>query len=525
MGISFELSVLNNYFGNDTSSTPGPVLNYLSALTNRIDPGHPLRLRIGGNSMDSGTYNPSQSAIIQFTDPHANVNDQPVSFGPTLLDVIKRIADDVGAQCLIGLSLRNATDPMTPVLAAAVEQKLGNRLDAFLLGNEPDLYTAHGQRPGLANYTVTDYVQDFSTASKFLENTSAGNLIAQANFAGPTICCNWDLATTLQQGWLSTFSKQLKYITLQHYPQNNCGGKPAYTLDYYLHHANAVALAQWQMNGIQYALSSSSPKPVIMDEFNSASCGGIPLISNTFGAALWTVDYALQMASVGYSAAYLHTREPGITYNLFDPSPSDGGKTWTTGPPYYAFLPITEALNATAGSLVVDLDLQNSMTDTNATVAGYAVYASDSHKAKNLLLINFSNTTAQGFALGQGTFSNYTASQVVIKYLIAPSVNEATNIAWAGESLAGVGDGLLTQAKWSIGNTPVSTWATQQIQCDSGCTITVPGPAAALISLDAASNTSSPSASSSIPSSSLKHQTSPTILSVCVLAISFLFYQ
>lgn len=49
---------------------------------------------------------------------------------------------------------------------------------------------------------------------------------------------------------------------------------------------------------------------MLMSEFNSASCGGIPGISDTFAVgALWSIDYALQLASVGYTAAYIHTRE------------------------------------------------------------------------------------------------------------------------------------------------------------------------------------------------------------------------
>lgn len=32
-----------------------------------------------------------------------------------------------------------------------------------------------------------------------------------------------------------------------------------------------------------------------MFETNSASCGGFPGISDSFGAALWALDYALQV--------------------------------------------------------------------------------------------------------------------------------------------------------------------------------------------------------------------------------------
>lgn len=77
--------------GNDTSSIPSAVINYLTALRERtVD--QPLRLRIGGNSMDSSTYVPSQtSPMVQLTNPKANANNQPVNYGPVLWDVLKQV--------------------------------------------------------------------------------------------------------------------------------------------------------------------------------------------------------------------------------------------------------------------------------------------------------------------------------------------------------------------------------------------------------------------------------------------------
>lgn len=102
-GISFELSFINYYFGNDSSSIPQPMLNYLGALRARGAADRPVRLRLGGNSMDSSTYVPDQTEIIKFTDPNANVNDQPVSYGSVLFDVMKNASARVDtAQWLIG---------------------------------------------------------------------------------------------------------------------------------------------------------------------------------------------------------------------------------------------------------------------------------------------------------------------------------------------------------------------------------------------------------------------------------------
>ena len=101
-GVSLELSFINYYFGNDTSSMPQPVLNYIQALHDRTA-GLPVRLRIGGNSMDSSTYIPDQQQIINFTNPNASIDDQPVNYSSMLFQLMKATSDTIGGvQWLIG---------------------------------------------------------------------------------------------------------------------------------------------------------------------------------------------------------------------------------------------------------------------------------------------------------------------------------------------------------------------------------------------------------------------------------------
>ncbi len=285
-----------------------------------------------------------------------------------------------------------------------------------------------------------------------------------------------DLAPVLQSGWLDQYKQQLKYITLQHYPQNNCQGHPAFGIEHYIVHANTVSLAQWQEQGIQMAFQAK--KPVLMDEFNSVSCGGVDGISNVFGASLWTADYALQMAAVGYSGAYLHVRERGVTYNMFDPPAGFAGApgAWTTNAPFYGMLPVAAALESTNGSRVVDLNIKNSMVDASQVHAGYAIYDGAQNTVHSLVIINFKDV--------QGAMSDYAIDKsfipaadgnVTIRYLAAPSIGEKTNIAWGAQTYAGVGDANPVQATFA------SSVADKTVECSQGCTIQVPGPGLAVV--------------------------------------------
>ena len=114
---------------------PSAIQNYLSNIRSRIT--NNLRIRIGGNGMDSSTYVPSQTQMIVLTDPNAYFNDIPVDFGPVFFDVLNAMADTVGEmQFIIGLSMQNPSQDSNVIeLATAAEQMLGRRLDAMLLGN------------------------------------------------------------------------------------------------------------------------------------------------------------------------------------------------------------------------------------------------------------------------------------------------------------------------------------------------------------------------------------------------------
>jgi hypothetical protein len=53
-----------------------------------------------------------------------------------------------------------------------------------------------------------------------------------------------------------------------------------------------------------------------MFETNTASCGGFPGVSDSFGAALWALDFGLTMAYSNFSGAMLHVGGEDDYYNV-----------------------------------------------------------------------------------------------------------------------------------------------------------------------------------------------------------------
>ncbi|KAH7929220.1 hypothetical protein BV22DRAFT_1003143 [Leucogyrophana mollusca] len=460
LGISFELSSFDTLWGESPMLMPNAMQNYLSNLRARIT--HPLRIRIGGNSMDGSTFVPDQTQMIILTDPNAYYNDVPVDFGPTFFDVLNAMADDVGEmQFMIGLSMRDpAHDTNVITLANAAKEMLGYRLDAMLLGNEPDLYAGHGTRQG---YTMSDYIPEIGHMLYDLNSSFTGEPLGDPIVGGPSVCCDWNLDDLFSAG-LTEYP--YKYYTMQHYPTYSCQGPtPQNTnISYFLSHTNVPAFASWQQTGVQ--LAKQQGVPVLMTEYNTVSCGGSN-ISDTFAAALWAVDTGLQFASVGINGAYLHTREYQVTYNLFDPpTPQTSTQAgWRTGSPYYAALFLSEAFSPN-GSIVVDLDIGHSMTDPISTVAGYAIFDASGTTLERLALINYDLSQTQTFAF----IPPNTTDSITIRILMAPSVEERSEISWAGQRVAGNGD--LEGAQ-----------STLYVDCGGRgvCEVDVPGPGAALV--------------------------------------------
>jgi hypothetical protein len=106
------------------------------------------------------------------------------------------------------------------------------------------------------------------------------------------------------------------------YPNDNCAAQfglgapvdPQTVFPDYLTHNAGQLIVQPYLNSTNVAQAAG--KPFIMFETNTASCGGFPGISDTFGAALWALDYGYQMAYSNFSSAMLHVGGKSVYYNV-----------------------------------------------------------------------------------------------------------------------------------------------------------------------------------------------------------------
>jgi len=198
-------------------------------------------------------------------------------------------------------------------------------------------------------------------------------------------------------------------------------------------------------------------------------------VSNTFGATLWSVDYAVQMATVGYSAAYLHTRERSVSYNLFN-YPGDGVDGWITEPTYYSYFPILQGLQSHNGSRVVDLGLGDD------SAAGYGIYDKETSELYRMILINYQdgNGPVDFVIPATGSPRAGGGKNATVKFLTATSIHEEFDISWSGKTWKGVVDG-----------NPVASGRDTdlaQVDISASYTIKIPSPGLAVVMFEKPSN-------------------------------------
>jgi hypothetical protein len=110
--------------------------------------------------------------------------------------------------------------------------------------------------------------------------------------------------------------QQLSHSNSTSYPASACSGNesPQEIFPLFLNHTSGVKLVEPYLNSAKVAQAIG--RPLLMLETNSAACGGFPGVSDSFGAALWTLDYSLQMAYSNFSGAMFHVDGLNVSYNV-----------------------------------------------------------------------------------------------------------------------------------------------------------------------------------------------------------------
>lgn len=467
LGLSLELSVANDFVGDTVGEPAYQLLNYLDAI--RVRAGRGPLVRIGGNTQDTAIYNTSFTGILTKTGG-GMANGVPITpsleYGDLIFDLISQVTSAVDAEVIWGINMVNNTAPFTISMVRKVRETLGDNLKFFLVGNEPDRYPQTGKRP--ADYSLDTYLSEWGDLTDRIMREDYADM--SKTFAAPSVCCVWTTQQVLSLGMLGNYSDRLSVITAIQYPQSRCSSQTIYNADGYMNQENIVNFASYDADAVATAVTANIPYMLI--ETNTASCIGIVDVSDTFTAAIWGVNMAMQFAYRNHSGILLHSGGQSTIYNTFTPPAYNASnrivsaKAWRTGPVFYSTLVMAEALRPSDGRAAVTVTDQQ--VDSNV-LAAYNVYENGAIARK--IFINMVNdpSGANSFKLSFPQPASQPAT-VPYKLLAAPTLAEKDNITWAGQTFGWWSEGILKGEERIL-----------QAACQNGnCTLSVPAPGVAL---------------------------------------------
>ena len=354
---------------------------------------HQSLIRIGGNISDHTRFEPDGVATV-------NPEERVTIINETSLQNLAGFARATGWKVMWGLNLGTGSKEQAVQEAVAVDQSLGSNLQSFEIGNEVDLMHRYARDFDAYHAAYTEY------------KAAIRAKLPHAVFSGPDVAGNLSFV----EKFVASEAGDMKLATHHYY--RGGASSPRATLQTLLARDEGFG---HRLDAL-HALCAEHHLDYRINEVNSFSGGGKPGISDTFGSALWCLDYMFDLASHGCSGVNMETDINQHAFiSHYSPIVHDTNGHCTARPEYYAMLAFAMAGH---GRLV---KTTMSKSDINCVA-----YSTQSNYSIWVIVINKDFTKdAQvdlAFASNSGAAKLYR--------LIAPSIEAKDHVTLAGSSVA-----------------------------------------------------------------------------------------
>lgn len=278
-------------------------------------------IRVGGNTQDYAIFNASLSqATYGIIDP-AKSPDYPTTLqiGPSFFESYSTFP---GTRYIHGFNLakngsvaRNALLASVPYACHALEN---GKLAHWELGNEPDLYKTSSQGPVRpVSWNESDYVSEWLNGTRVIRAAMAleaacPNLTTQALYThyAPSFGGTANSLSAVKT-FRAGLDQDADIALISSHNYISGATSPGVTLqDTLMNHDVIVASVAKQIAEFEAlkALSGALEPGLrfVLGETNSLYNQGKPGLSDSFGAALWGVDFGLWCASQGIGRVHFH---------------------------------------------------------------------------------------------------------------------------------------------------------------------------------------------------------------------------
>ena len=351
-------------------------------------------VRVGGITADYASFAPQGQAV---STPKGSV--------VTLANLqdLGSFLHATGWQLIWALNLGTGQIADAVAEAQAVAGAVGHQLLAFEIGNEPDLFNRGSSAHRPSSYQYEDWLAEYRRYKQAIRAK-----LPDAAFAGPDAASATD--------WVTRFAadegKDLKLLTHHYYRE--CAG-PNSTLAKLLQPDPKLGPLLNQLS----AATEQSQAPYRICETNSFCGGGKQGVSDTFGGALWALDFLWKLAEAGCAGVNMETGVNQLDFvSWYSPVAGNSAR-----PEYYGMLAFAESVG---GEPVEVTTLAG-----DANVTAYAVV-----RGQNLVLTIINKDVEHPVEVDVAVQGRFASGKIM--RLAAPSVEskEGVTFSYTGERVA-----------------------------------------------------------------------------------------
>jgi hypothetical protein len=357
-------------------------------------------IRIGGNTADYAKYSPDAEAVS--SSRGTVVNDA----------VLKDLGGFLGAtgwKLIWALDLGKGSEADAIAEARTVSSIAGERLLAFEIGNEPDLFArAKHRKP---EYGYEDWLAEYRRYKAALRRE-----FPRIPFAGP------DAAVTTD--WVTRFAadegKDSVLLTHHYYRE---GQNPSSSIEKLL---GVDPKLQPQLTALK-AASQACGAPYRICEVNSFSGGGRPGVSDTMAGALWALDYMFTLAANGCAGVNMETGVNQLEFiSSYSPIGDDEHGHYSAKPEYYGMLAFSLAGKGQLVTTEIDAD--------SPEIKAYAT-----QPGRGALTVTLINKSAGAPLITVNLGEHTKAKQASLIRLSGPAIDSKTGIKLGGAEVTSDG--------------------------------------------------------------------------------------
>jgi hypothetical protein len=419
-GMSIEYRSVPDYIGQN--GKVNPIFAELMRTLARAGNGPPT-LRFGGDSSDTTWWNPDNQ-------PHPPGITTDVN--PAWVAHLAAWENTIRTPLVLGLNL-GLNDPNNAA-AFAQAAKAGlpaGSITTFEIGNEPDLYTQPrsykvGNTPVVRSQKRTPpygYEQFRSELDDYVNPIAAaapGIPLSAPAFASPS----WD---DNQTDLLNRYGYAVPVYSAHAYPLPTC--EPSARRPVRSSYANTLLAGRTYTPIVQRmtqlaAVAAANGAALRVSELNSAVCGGLLGVSNTFAATLWGTDLLFGLAEAGVRNVDFHSWT-GSRYSAVDFTHGNGNTNGHVRPLFYAMLLFDRAAPAGSRLLPVGPNSPTAAVKTWGTV--------DAQGIRRIVVINKDPANARAILLK----APLAKPKATVERLLAPTLHSTHYVTLANQ---GYGD-------------------------------------------------------------------------------------